>query len=99
MDEVKIVERLTETESRSKSNQHRLDAMEMKLDDLTTLTASVEKLALSQSHMDNDLKEIKADVKTLTEKPAKRWDGIVDKIVWAVAAALLTFVFSQIGLQ
>ena len=37
-------------------------------------------------------------VTALEEKPAKRWDALVDKIVWAIAAALIGFVLAQVGL-
>lgn len=31
-------------------------------------------------------------------KPGKRWDGIVDKAVWAVLAAVIAFLLGRIGL-
>ena len=34
----------------------------------------------------------------IKEKPAKRWDGLVDKIVWSVAAAVVGFLLAKIGL-
>ena len=37
----------------------------------------------------NDLKEIKADVKELKEKPGKRWDNAVTSILqWLIVGAL-----------
>lgn len=99
MDEVKIVERLAETEARSKSNQHQIEEVKQQLHDLSALTASVEKLASNQTHMDNDLKEIKADVKTLAEKPAKKWDGLMDKILWALLGGLIAYAMASLGLQ
>ena len=35
--------------------------------------------------MDEKLDEITEKVNTLADKPAKRWDGLVDKLIWAVA--------------
>lgn len=99
MDEVKIVERLTETEARSKSNQHQIEEVKQQLHDLSALTTSVEKLASTQTHMDNDLKEVKADVKLLTEKPAKKWDGLMDKILWALLGGLIAYAMATLGLQ
>lgn len=32
------------------------------------------------------------------EKPVKRWDGLIDKAVWAVAAAVIAFLLARIGL-
>lgn len=31
-------------------------------------------------------------------KPSKRWDGLVDKAIWAVAAAVIAFLLAKIGL-
>lgn len=90
--------RLTEVEARSKSNAHRLDDVEKRQDDLEKLAISVEKIAVREENVEKDVKEIKADVKSLTDKPGKRWDGLVDKIIWAVAGAVLAFVLSKIGL-
>lgn len=90
--------RLTEVEARSKSNSHRLDEMEKRQDDLEELTSTVKVLAIREENVENDVKEIKSDVKTLTEKPGKRWDGIVDKIIMTVIGAIIGFIFSQLGM-
>jgi len=31
-------------------------------------------------------------------KPRKRWDGVVDKIIWAVLAAVIAFLLGRLGL-
>ena len=67
-------------------------------DNLEKLVSSVAMLANEQERIKDDVTEIKTDVKTLTERPAKRWDGIVDKLIWAVLAAVLGFVLAQIGI-
>ena len=90
--------RLTEVESRSKSNMKRLDDMERRQDDLEALATSVSALAARDERVESDFKEIKADVKTLASKPGKRWDAIVDKLVWAVLAAMVAFILGRVGL-
>ena len=90
--------RLTEVEARSKSNAHRLDDVEKKQDDLTELVGTVKVLALKEAQVEADVKEMKDDVKSLINKPAKRWDGLVDKIILIVATAVITFALSKIGL-
>ena len=32
------------------------------------------------------------------EKPARRWDGIVEKAIWAVCAAVIAFLLGKAGL-
>lgn len=90
--------KVAEIEQRSKSNSHRLDKVEERQSNLDKLVASVEVLATRQETVETDVKEIKTDVKALTEKPAKRWDGIADKLIWAVLAAVLGFVLAQVGI-
>lgn len=87
-----------EMEARGKSNTHRLDALEKNQKALNELTTSVKVLATEQSTMKTDIGEIKTGLKTLTDKPAKRWEAIVDKAIWAVLGGLLAFALSQIGL-
>ncbi len=96
--EIKNEHRLTEVEERAKSNSHRLDEVEKRQANLEELTSTVKVLAVREESVEADVKEIKTDVKTLSEKPGKRWDNLVDKIVWAVAAALIAFILAKIGL-
>ena len=91
-------ERLSKVEERSRSNSHRLNEVEKRQDNLDELVSSVSVLATKQEHVESDVKEIKADVKTLTDKPAKRWDGLIDKVIWAVCAAVIAYMLGKIGL-
>ena len=95
--EVKIEHRLTEVEERAKSNSHRLDEVEKRQDNLDELVSTVKVLAVREENVEKDVKEIKTDVKNLSDKPAKRWDNFVDKVVWAVAAAVIAFILGKVG--
>lgn len=90
--------RLTEVEARSKSNAHRLDEVEKKQDDLSELVGTVKVLATREEAVENDVKEIKNDVKTLTSKPAKRWESLVTQLISLVVAAVVGFIIAKIGL-
>lgn len=46
---------------------------------------------------END-KAILAKVEALEAKPAKRWDGLVEKALWAVCAAVIAFLLGRVGL-
>ena len=48
--------------------------------------------------IDAKLDELTITVKTLADKPGKRWDGLVDKLIWAVAGAVVAFLLAKIGL-
>jgi hypothetical protein len=89
--------RLTEVEERSKSNTHRLDEMEKRQDNLDDLVSVVKVLAVREENVENDVKEIKSDVKSLTSKSAQRWDSMIDKIIVTVVAAIAGFILAKIG--
>lgn len=96
--EIEFEHRLTEVEERSKSNTHRLDEVEKRQNNLDKLAASVEVLAVKESNVENDVKEIKSDVKTLASKPAKKWDSLINQIITIVVAAIAGFILAKIGL-
>lgn len=96
--EVKFEHRLTEVEERAKSNSHRIDELSKKQDALNELVSTVKVLAIKEAQVESDVKEIKSDVKILTDKPGKRWDGLVDKIILTIAAAVIGFILAKFGL-
>ena len=96
--EIKIEHRLTEVESRSKDNERRIVDLEKRQDNLEELTTAVNGLAIKEETVEKTVGEIKKDVKTLTDKPAKRWDGLVDKIVLSIAAAIVGAMLAHFGL-
>ena len=91
-------ERLTKVEERTKSNTHRIDELEKRQDNLDDLVSTVKVLAVREENVESDVKEIKSDVKSLTSKSGQRWDGLVDKIIMSIAAAVLAFILAKIGL-
>lgn len=95
MTQEEMAVRLVETEARSKSNTHRLDEMDEKVDTLNRLATAVEVMATEQKHQTETMAEIKTDVNTLgtkvdaiEKKPAKRWDGMVDKVLYGLVGVL-----------
>ena len=95
---MEIEHRLTEVESRSKSNTHRLDEMEKRQDDLDELVSTVKVLADREVRVENDVKEIKDDVKSLKIKPLKRWDSVVNTVLIALVTAIAGFLLARLGL-
>lgn len=90
--------RLTTVEDRSKSNLHRIDELEKRQDNLDDLVSTVKVLAVREENVENDVKEIKSDVKTLTNKSGQRWDGMIDKIILTIVAAVIGFFLAKFGL-
>ena len=90
--------RLTEVEERSKSNSHRLDKVEASTEAINRLATCMEVMAERQEQVVETVGKLDSKVTLLEEKPAKRWDSLIDKVVWAIAAALIGFVLAQVGL-
>ena len=83
--------RITELETR-------VNIMEDHQDNLDKLVTSVVSMTKEQEHIKADVTEIKKNVKELTAKSGRRWDDLVDKIVWAILAAVIAFFLARIGL-
>ena len=97
MNEQEMAVKLAEVDARSKSNTHRLDEMDEKVDTLNRLATAVEVMATEQRHQTETMAEIKEDVTALgtkvdaiEKKPAKRWDGMVDKVLYGLVGAIVT---------
>ncbi|MBR3875747.1 MAG: hypothetical protein IKJ25_03105 [Clostridia bacterium] len=90
--------RLTEVEERAKSNSHRIDEVERRQDNLDELVGTVKVLAVRERQVEADVKEIKGDVKSLTGKPAQRWEMLITQIITLLVAAAIGFILARIGL-
>ena len=91
--------RLTEVEERTKSNSHRIDDLEKRQDNLDELVGTVKVLAVREENVENDVKEIKNDVKSLTGRSGKIFDSLVEKIIYLVIAAVVGYFLGKAGLQ
>lgn len=89
---------LTRHDGQLQRHEGRIKELERRQDDLEKLASGVSCLAQRQEDMDADLKEIKKDVKLLAEKPAKRWDAAVEKLILAVIGAIAGYILTRLGL-
>jgi predicted nuclease with TOPRIM domain len=98
MDMEQLALKLQETTDRSFRNEGRVKKLEGEHEVLQKLATSVAVMAEQIKTMNANVQSLTGKVDKLEEKPAKRWDGLVDKVIWAVAAALIGFALAQIGL-
>lgn len=82
-----------------KRQNQRIATLEDKVEDISSLTSSVASLAKSVEQMAKAQEKQGKRLEALEQKPAKKWESFVDKVVWAVAAALIAFVLSNIGIS
>jgi chromosome segregation ATPase len=90
--------RLTEVEERAKSNQHRIDKLEASTEAINRLATNMEVMVEKQDRVADTVDKLDGKVTALEARPAKRWENMVDKIAWAVVAAVIAFLLGRIGL-
>lgn len=81
-----------------KRQNKRIADLEEKVEDIGSLTASVESLAKSVEQMAKAQEKQGKRLETLEQKPAKRWESIVEKAILVLVTALITYALTQLGL-
>lgn len=92
------IKMLVEADQRSKSNTHRLDKLEEQWEVLNKLAVSVEKMGINLATMDKTIQKLDAKVEEQEAKPGKRWEALVEKVVFLFVGAVAAYVFARIGL-
>lgn len=96
--ELNFEHRLTAVEDRAKSNQRRIEKLETSTEALNRMAASMEVMAEKQERVADAVDELDGKVTALEEKPARRWEELVTKLILVAATAAATWLFSRIGL-
>ena len=97
MTEQELSVKLAETEQRARSNMHRIDKLEQQQKDLNKLVTAVEVLASREKSVETDVKEIKADVKTITQKSGRRWDAMIYRVLYVLIGAVLSLLMTGVS--
>lgn len=92
-------DRLVELEALARSNAHRMNILEKQQDNLEELVTAVKVLAIREEKVEEDIKEIKGDVKSLTGKSGQRWDSMVEKIIGLIIAAVVGYFLAHLGMS
>lgn len=87
-----------QTEDRSLRNEGRIKKLEEENGVLHQLATSVAVMAEQLKSMNKSVSTLTSEVEEMKEKPAKRWDALVEKILWGVVGAVLAFFLAKIGL-
>lgn len=98
MEEAEITKWISAVEQRGKSNSHRLDTLEKQTEALNTLATSVAVMAERVEVTGDKVDSLCTDVQELKAEPGKRWKSVVEKIIYAVVAAVMGFVLARLGL-
>lgn len=98
MDETEIAGRLSAVEQRSKSNSHRLDAVEKNTEALNHLATSVAVMAERMEVTGAKVDGLCSDVQDLKAEPGKRWKFVVEKAVYIAVSAVMGYILAKFGL-
>lgn len=93
-----IQAQIASLDARCKSNTHRINDLEADNKALHQLATSVEVLATKQETIEENVNEIKTDVKSLKELPGSRWEGLIKTAVTTIVAALVGYALALAGL-
>ena len=98
MDETEIAGRLSAVEQRSKSNSHRLDAVEKNTEAVNHLATSVAVMAERMEVTGAKVDGLCSDVQDLKAEPGKRWKFVVEKAVYIALSAVMGYILAKFGL-
>ncbi len=76
----------------------RVEAIEKRQKDMEELISSVAVLAQRMGTVEGNVSEIRGNVRTLMEKPGKRWDSVIEKTLLVVVGAVVAWILSRIGI-
>lgn len=103
-DKIDFEHRLTSAEHRGESNTRRIEKLELQTEAIQSLATSVEIMVKEQSHQTEAIDRIEKNVEKLDNKvevlehrPAKRWEGVVDKIIMTIVGAIVGYVLVKVG--
>lgn len=92
------VEKVTIIDERSKRNEARIKYLEEGQKALNELAASVKYICETNAKIEKKIDHLGEKVNFIEQKPAKRWDSVVEKIIAAVIAGLVGFAMAKVGM-
>ena len=88
MDE-KHIAQLIETEARSKSNTHRLDEHDKKIEELEKTYSIMEKMDYRMGKVEQSVERIDTKLDNARDKKGMKWDKFIDYLFYAILAYAL----------
>ena len=76
----------------------RLDEQANTSTQINELARSIDRMTITQQGVVEQLGNHEKRLEAIEQKPAKRWDGIVDKIIMVILGAALAYVLAKVGL-
>ena len=90
---------LVETEQRSKSNSHRIDNLEEKVEDIHELATSTKLLASETKAMREDINDMLKRVKQLEDKPVREYEETRKQVKSHVISYICNIVLAALAIR
>ncbi len=88
--------KVAEIEQRCKANTKRIDKLEDQQESLRSIATSVAVVAERTDNISQKVDKIDAKVDMLENVPAGRWNGLVEKLIFGAAGALVAWLAGMI---
>lgn len=75
----------------------RLDQQDKLIESVNNLATSNKLLAEEQKRQGKRIDGLCDDVEEIKAKPAKRWEGVVEKIIYTIVGALISLALAKLG--
>ena len=85
-------------EEENQRQNKRIELLETSVREISVLTASVEKLALSMENMAKEQEKQGERLEVLEQRDGEMWRKVIGYIITAVVSVTVGFIFSQIGM-
>ena len=85
-------------EQENERQNHRLTNLEKALDQIQTLTTSIEKLATHMEYMSKEQAEQGERLKALEGRDGEKWRSIASHVTFSIISLVLGFLASKLGL-
>ena len=94
-----VLVKLTDHDNEIGSLKRRMKAAEEATTALNRLAIAVEVMATKQDTIAENVCKLTGKVDTLENVPRKRWEGLVEKVFYSIAAGVVGFMLARMGLS
>ncbi|MEG2621395.1 MAG: hypothetical protein RSC06_00720 [Clostridia bacterium] len=94
----KVLEEQARMSEQIKGALRRIDEQKKLIESVQDLALSVKLLAQSQKGTESKVDVLSKDVETLKAKPAKKWESLVEKVIFAVVGGVIAYLMTRAGL-
>lgn len=86
-------------EEQHKALHSRLEQAENMVNTVHELALSVRDLTNTQANMQKQVTGLCEDVDAIKAKPGKRWESVVEKVIYTVIGAMISYVLMRMGIS